>query len=372
MDGTELKEQVVKSLLDQGFLIEGNRISLPHELTKENLRAIHLEAVQHKINIRKKSLFKHESRLLLRMARGDEVQPEQITPRLIQVKSGSDDELLFRYACLHWSIPVSSGYGRRLRFLVIDEANGKLIGVIGLGDPVFSLGDRDKWIGWTRSVCSRKLHYVMDAFALGAVPPYSNLLCGKLVAMLVASNEIRQAFLSKYSGKESLIAQKKLEASLALITTTSALGRSSIYNRLKFEDRPLYISVGFTRGSGEFHFTNGLYDALVEFANEHCKATAKQPKWGVGFRNRREVLKKCLPQLGLSADWLYHGIQREIFVIPLAQNTCEFLRSTDSELISHNLPVDDIFSFFRERWLLPRAATNDAYRNWEPEEWRLW
>ncbi|WP_223200817.1 Druantia anti-phage system protein DruA, partial [Streptococcus pneumoniae] len=62
----------------------------------------------------------------------------------------------------------------------------------------------------------------------------------------------------------------------------------------------------------------GLYGAITEFAEKHCEPTAKQERWGTGFRNRREVIKKCLLALGLSSDWVYHGIEREIFVIPLA------------------------------------------------------
>lgn len=44
--------------------------------------------------------------------------PRKICPKLVVVKPESEHELLFRYACLHRSIPVSAGYGRRLRFLV--------------------------------------------------------------------------------------------------------------------------------------------------------------------------------------------------------------------------------------------------------------
>ena len=99
-----------------------------------------------------------------------EIDPERIEPRLQEVKSGSWDELLFRYSCLHWSIPVSSGYGRRLRFLVYDNSTGKLMGLFGLGDPVFSLSARVQWIGWTKEDRRKRLVHVMDAFVLGAVP----------------------------------------------------------------------------------------------------------------------------------------------------------------------------------------------------------
>jgi len=55
---------------------------------------------------------------------------------------------LFRYASLLWGVPVSAGYGRRMRFPVLDEYNSKLIGLFALGDPVYNLRARDQWIDW--------------------------------------------------------------------------------------------------------------------------------------------------------------------------------------------------------------------------------
>jgi hypothetical protein len=212
----------------------------------------------------------------------------------------------------------------------------------------------------------------MDAFVLGAVPPYSFLLCGKLVAMLAASDTIRRAFKRKYGGARSVIRRKVHDGRLALITTTSALGRSSVYNRLRLGDRVLYQSVGFTRGSGEFHFSNGLYGAITEFAEKNCKPTAKQERWGTGFRNRREVIRKCLRALGLSSDWIYHGIQREVFVVPLARNTREFLRGEHTHLFWYQQSEARMFEYFRDRWMLPRAAWDDRYRMFNRDDFRLW
>lgn len=85
----------------------------------------------------------------------------------------------------------------------MDDANDKLIGILGLGDPVYALGARDEWIGWDRQAKKDNLYHVMNAFVLGAVPPYSYLLGGKLVAMMACSNEVRRAFRRRYSGKKS-------------------------------------------------------------------------------------------------------------------------------------------------------------------------
>jgi hypothetical protein len=372
VDVEDLRERIVRSLRAQGFRIRNGAVLPPKDLSKERIRELHETAVAHRIERARDGLFRMEKDLLRHIASGHEVVPSRISPRLVEVLPDSEEELLFRYTSLHWSIPVSSGYGRRLRFLVVDEYNGKLIGLIGLGDPVFSLGPRDRWIGWTPSDRKKRLGNVMDAFVLGAVPPYSFLLCGKLVAMLAASDTVRRAFKRKYGGTRSVIRRKVHDGRLALITTTSALGRSSVYNRLRLGDRLLYQSVGFTRGSGEFHFSNGLYGAITEFAEKNCEPTAKQERWGTGFRNRREVIKKCLPALGLSSDWVYHGIEREVLVIPLAHNCREFLRGEHARLRWYQQSEAQMFEYFRDRWMLPRASWDQRFRSWSRDEWLIW
>jgi hypothetical protein len=367
-----LATKIKKSLRAQGFRIRGDAILPPLGLDKASVRALHLPAVEHRRERARDGLRTRESQLIARFASGSEIAPREIRPRLVEVRPDSDDELLFRFASLQWSIPVSSGYGRRIRFLVIDEQNEKLIGLFGLGDPVFSLRPRDEWIGWDREIRRQRLQNVMEAFVLGAVPPYSHLLAGKLVAMLVASNEVRDAFRRKYNAAQSLISSRALDSRLALITTTSALGRSSIYSRVKFNERTLLHPLGYTRGSGEFHFSNGLYAPISDYAGRYCKPTAKQEAWGTGFRSRREVVRKTLGHLGLSTDWLYHGIQREVYAIPLARNAREFLRGTHSRLRWFDQSAADLFEFYRDRWLIPRSQRDTSYRYVNAESMRIW
>lgn len=194
MNRQTLRALIRASLEDQGFRIQRHHILPPQELNKEKLRDLHALAVQHRLERSRGGLARFEASFLEHLASGPEIVPEEIVPQLVEVQPDSDEERLFRYASLHWSIPVSSGYGRRIRFLVVDQQNGKLIGLFGLSDPVFNLGARDEWIGWPKEAQRNNLHHVMDAFVLGAVPPYSFLLCGKLMAMLVASSEVRNAF----------------------------------------------------------------------------------------------------------------------------------------------------------------------------------
>lgn len=366
-----MRQAVLDSLGAQGFVVKGNTILPPDSASKDSLRALHADAVAHQRERSRPGLARHESRLLGRIANGDEVAPDQVRPRLSLVERGSDDELLFRWARLHWSIPTSAGYGRRLRFLVTDESNGKLMGIIGLADPVYALGSRDRWIGWDAEGKRGRLQRVMDAFVLGAVPPYTTLLGGKLIALLATCSEVQECYAETYGGRPGRISECAHTEPLTMVTTTSALGRSSMYNRLRFGDRQVAVSVGFTSGSGDFQFANGLYDGLSAYANIHCVPTAKHERWGSGFRNRREVVKKALTHLGLSDALLYHGVRREVFVFPLAANARESLASGERARL-HGTPAESLANHWKQRWLLPRAERTPEYREFQRDSWRLW
>ncbi|MFA4987674.1 MAG: Druantia anti-phage system protein DruA, partial [Candidatus Brocadiia bacterium] len=357
----------------QGYSVQHGVIHMPKDPSKDDYRALNEMAVRKKFEKSGPGVQRYEDGLLTKyIANGQEIQPREITPKVILVQPESEHELLFRYACLHWSIPVSAGYGRRLRFLVTDESNGKLIGLFGLGDPVYAMQARDQWIGWDRDTKAQRLYHVMDAYVLGAVPPYSFLLGGKLVAMLVCSNEVRNAFRRKYNGHESLIRKETKPPYLVLITTTSALGRSSIYNRIHVNGQKYWTSVGFTQGSGEFHFSNGVYEEIRAYVDKRCEPTAKHEDWGSGFRNKREVVRKCLSRIGLSADLIYHGIRREIFAAPLGREALCFLRGEVERPCFRDWPASELAKLFAERWLLSRAERMPAYREYDREEYRLW
>jgi len=70
--------------------------------------------------------------LLPYFASGQDVDPDSISPVIERVSSGTKNGDLFRLASLTWSVPVSNGFGRRLRYVVWDENNGKLMGLIAI------------------------------------------------------------------------------------------------------------------------------------------------------------------------------------------------------------------------------------------------
>jgi len=341
----------------------------PPDCSKDSFRRLH--GVQRRERLQAEREFVVEQWPLLRghFANGSEVDPSRVAPRLELIQADTWQSDLFRVAALTWSVPVSHGYGRRMRFLVWDESNRKLIGLMALADPVFNLAVRDKHIGWAADDRRKRLAHVLDAYVLGALPPYNMLLGGKLVAALVGTREIRDAFTLKYSGVRGLISGDVKPATLAMVTTSSALGRSSVYNRLRLESYRLFRSVGFTSGWGHFHIPDRLFATMREYLKAHGHAYADNHRYGDGPNWKLRAVRECLRLLGLNTNWLHHGIAREVFVCELAKNARSFLAGRSEHPRYGGLPtVADVAAAARSRWLEPRAARRPEFTDWRGEE----
>jgi hypothetical protein len=165
-----------------GFLRAPDGRLVPPSLDKEAYRKFHEVQRLEKLKDNARWLGSKAAELGCHFASGLDVDPAAISPSLHLVASGTWQSDLFRLAALNWRVPVSDGYGRRMRFLVWDRSNQKLIGLMALGDAVFNQKARDEHIGWDHHQRSLSLVNLMDAYVLGAVPPYNMLLGGKLIA----------------------------------------------------------------------------------------------------------------------------------------------------------------------------------------------
>ena len=363
-----LHETIHDHLLGLGFSKNGKGYYVEGGLTKQKIRDLHSAQRNDILKQRQSFVASQGPALVKHFAGGQDVNPDAIDPEIIEVKSESLESRLFRFASLLWSVPVSQGFGRRLRFLVRDRQNGKLIGIFALGDPVFNLSARDNWIGWNHEDRCDRLVHVMDAYVVGAVPPYSQLIGGKLVAALMTSQEVKKAYERKYLGSESVIRKKKHRARLVLLTTTSALGRSSIYNRLSLPDGPRFMRIGTTRGFGHFHLSGEIFEAL----RGHLEATghpyASGHRFGMGPNWKLRVARAALEDIGIDGNSiLKHGIEREVYAIPLAKNWQKILLGSNKNVRSLASPASEIADFCISRWMVPRARRDDGYRNFDPE-----
>lgn len=359
----------VEALLEStaGFVAMAEKAATPDE-AKYWLRRAHEGQRKQHLQDAASFIDANEEDLLQYFANGNDVDPLRIEPVVSPVLTQHDTNL-WKYASLTWSVPVSQGYGRRTKFLVRDRSNNKLIAIFALGDPVIGLQPRDQEIGWTKEQRHKRLYNVYDAFVLGAVEPYRQLLAGKLVALLATSNEVRAFLAKKYSGTATVIRGESKDPTPALITTSSALGRSSVYNRLNFKGERAFYSVGYTRGFGHFHISEEMFEQFVLVTE--ATGTAQKAKFGAGANYRFRVIRAALAQLGVDANGLNHGIQREVFLAPVASNWKEFLKGEDNRPEVLNRPADEISNFFLNRWAVPRSTRNNSFKEWRKDNMRL-
>lgn len=365
----KLRAELLALIRGQGFEIGPDKLLKERCYGKEAIRAIHSLSRKERLAEERPFVQKWYPRLCKYFASGSEVDPARIEPYPVLVENNEELAALFRAAVLWWSVPVSRGFGRRFRILIFDKSNNKLFGVLGLTDPVFNLRTRDAWIGWDVRTRERMLAHVMDAFVLGAVPPYNQLLGAKFVGLLAASDFIRATVRHRYSTGRSVILQRRFDGRLALVTATSALGRSSIYNRLHYDEVEVFRPVGYTQGYGHFHLANGTFEKIRQYLRATRDEEIDRHQFGDGPNYRIRVARKALEHLGLPSDLLRHGVKRAVYVAPLAANAAAFLKGEAARLSWYPRPLGEIVRCWRERWLLPRASRDPSFRDFDPNTW---
>jgi len=350
-----------------GF-VQKSESATSQEESKYWLRRAHDAQRRDRLQDAKEFIERNEDSLLPYFANGTDIDPTRIDPIVTPVVTQQHADL-WTYASLTWSVPVSQGYGRRTKFIVRDRFNDKVMAIFALGDPVIGLGARDKEIGWTVEQRHKRLYNIYDAFVLGAVEPYRQLLVGKLAALLAISNETRNYLTTKYTGATTVIRGESKNPTPVLIATSSALGRSSVYNRLTYGNEKAFFPVGYTSGFGHFHISEEMFQQLVLLTQASGKGQAGE--FGKGANYRFRVIRHALTELGLPAAGLRHGVKREVFLAPVATNWKEYLRGETDIIAPKNMPIEEVGHYFRQRWAVPRAQRKPDYLNWKRENMRL-
>ncbi|MBA1336492.1 MAG: hypothetical protein HPY66_2927 [Firmicutes bacterium] len=345
---------------------------------KDVLKKIHEKA-------RVELLIKHRKFLTTRgnmiidkyFANGTDIIPENIEPQLVPVRDKLQWDI-FKTARFTWSLPYTFGYGRRLCFLIMDRSNGKLIGILGCQSPTLGLSLRNQWLGLKGREKVYKLNETMDIFTLGAVPPYNMLLGGKLVAMCSVSNEVRNFYKEKYGNRRTEMEDNPVSPNLILLTTTSAYGRSSLYNRVKYKNELLCFSLGYTKGIGTFKYT----DEICNLMKEYLLMDGIKVEGGYGngpnykFRLINTTLRKINEEIDIKKrlkvksinELVQHDVQREVFLFPLAANVKEYVSGLDNEIKFHDYKFKELADYWKERYMKNRAESNTLWKKWDKGE----
>ncbi|WP_299927808.1 Druantia anti-phage system protein DruA [uncultured Pelagimonas sp.] len=368
----QLKRKIRKELRSLGFKQSHGQLIPPEPGDKETIRQYHL--LQRKEMLSKNTEFlnsKSES-LIKFIANGNEIYPEKIQLRLEQISANTWQSDLFRFASLTWSVPVSNGFGRRIRYLVWDDYNGKLAGIFALGDPVYNSRTRELHVGWNAATKKKRLVNLLDAYVLGAIPPYNALLVGKIIACLVRSKQVVDDFRRKYNSTVGLISKEAKNAELLAVTTSSSMGRSSVYNRLALDGHKFFVPIGYTEGWGHFHFSASLFSEIRDHLRSLGHNYADNSRFGSGPNWKMRTLREGMQSLGFDPNLLKHGIRRQSFLCSLADNSIQALQaSADEPIEAEWRTIKDVseLSFLGvQRWAIPRATRMPVFTHYKREK----
>jgi len=280
-------------------------------------------------------------------AKKEEVDPTKMEFELELVSDQRTSEI-FRSAMSFWSVPISVGYGRRMRFIVWDRTHNKVFGIFGLCDPLIGLKIRDNYIGWSKKQREERLYNMMSAYVLGAVHPYNELFGAKLVALVVGCKEVCQAFEVKYKGRKTIIRGREALAKLAAVDTMAFFGKSLIYEGLSE-----WQFLGFTRGLTHIHL-NGLWGKCLELAKEMNAKSLRKNKFGHGPNWKFRVLNEVFSRLGIPDDYFETGLEKGYYFRPLVKEWREFLKGETDQLTYVNRSFEEYVEFWKSKYLKRR------------------
>ena len=245
---------------------------------------------------------------------------EALEPYVEMVEQGnaSSNEMWTLVRRLIHTMEFTANPGRNVKFYVKDKVSGKILGVISLGSDVTSLGARDTFIGWTKDNKFKdgKLKYTSIGTTICCAQPLGfNFLGGKLVAALVTSSVIRDAWKEIYG------------QTLVGLSTTSLYGIHSMYNGI-----PLWKTLGESKGKIALKPDDSTYEVWHEWLKENrsdeykVATTQKEGVAGPPTGVNQKIINMIFKVVGVKPSNYMHGFKRGIYFADVYENGKEFLR----------------------------------------------
>lgn len=316
---------------------------------------------------------KHINLARQNLANGLDVLTSKVDP-VIEVCTTKKQHNLFRIFRYYWSSPYSDYVGRRIKLLIRDYGlpNKPIIGIAALGSPIIHIPERDDFIGWDRNTRTNNLIYTMDAYVIGALPPYNELLGGKLISLLLASNEVRKIYKEKYRNKVTIIEGRSANSLVGLFTT-SLYGKSSQYNRLKYHNYQIYRPIGYTKGFGTLHLSDETIKEMINYLKS--KNIEINHRFGDGPSWVMRVIRTTGDLLGFDSDFLLkHSFKRGIYFVQLAENSLEVLNGKRIKPKYFDYPKDELVMYWKKRWFEKRKKDQNVISrilNFDPQDFNL-
>ena len=221
---------------------------------------------------------------------------------------------------------------------------------------------------------------MMEIIVCGSIPPYNQLLGGKLVSILACSPQVVRDYTDKYADQVSEIASRMKgekvvrDSRLAFLGTTSLYSvGSSQYNRIKVPMENdfvfTYKEMGITEGYGTVYFSKTTTSSLMRVLELQDGGRRINNIFGEGTSPRFRLISRGLSTLGIKSNaFLQHYTPRIVYSMELAKNTNDFLCGGADKLeypydITNSKEVEmatqAMADFWYERWLKSRLKSVD-------------
>lgn len=358
MDKVALRSEVLHTLKSQGFLVNPHLALVTQE--KNAVRKLHEQKKKEQLQLHKKSLLKNFNDIRKHSVNGWDLEPKKIDLELIEVNPNSPESaFFFWWNFVWWSLPYAHPVGRQLRFILWDRYHDAPFGLILLQSPPLRSSTRDHFLGLDQKNVDYWINQSMYAQRIGALPPYNSLLGAKMVALSLTSNKIREIYEKKYENRETLLKKRILPNKLLFITTTSAFGKSSVYERISFKGTTVSNFLGFTAGSGTFHIPEALYKKLLQFLKR--KGYNVKRGYGTGPSRKLRLLNLAFRMLDLK-NFSFHTIKRGYYLFSNISNLLGVINKNEKPQW-YDRPFDELFVFWKKRWCIPRSARTNCWKN---------
>jgi len=230
---------------------------------------------------------------------------------------------------------------------------------------------------------------MLELNVCGAIPPYNEILGGKLAALLALTPQIIYDYKERYGQRQSEIASRLKNktvirpADLVYLGTTSLyFVGSSQYNRLKIPKEVLgdnyeikWLELGKTIGFGTLHISRSTTAALVEAAENigytrinHVFGEGASPKLRLLNFSIRELLEVTPEEANNLAK---HAMSRIVYGAFIARNTKDYLLGRDDVPEYYfKIPLSErtvkkktnaVIYYWINRWLSSRLKHEEIY-----------
>jgi Domain of unknown function (DUF4338) len=285
--------------------------------------------------------------VLLSLGDGQSIDPERIR-LLIKICASPAEHDVFRYGKLFQRVPTTNRVGRQIRCLVYDvgQTHPYLMGLFELTSGAYTLGCRDRYLGWGDS--SRKkikdngLRRIMDLASVIALPPYNLLLGGKLIAALPFSDVVRKEIRRRY------------HSDLLGVVATSATGlHCAILNRIALKPGGLFRRIGQTSGYSTLFASQSTLSAARRFL-PNC-VSAPEGEFSASVRPLH-ALRVAMRACGISPDRILRSAYpKGVYIGTITDDHVDALRN--GRLARHkSLPIEGIVENWKSRYLSKAVA----------------